>query len=322
MQTKLAWKGLILPRLIWLFTVLPAFVFVLSGYKSERAVQQQLKWVQSQLQNPANGKVLFAAHRGDWRNAPENSLQSLRFCIEKGFDIVECDLKKTKDGHLIIMHDKTIDRTTTGTGKPEAYLLSELKALRLRNATGHATEHTIPTFEEFLGEAKGKIVLCIDKGFEYFDDAMKLVDHYKMRDQIIYNIPAITLDSLKALSLQRLGDDLILNILGVPLDTAKAKVIAESYRSRRKVILHPTFSTDTVPMVKWMGSLKAKGYHIWLNALWPEHNGGHDDDRAVEQNLKDESWGWLLNAGVTIIQTDRPAELKEYLMKKKVHPKF
>ena len=47
--------------------------------------------------------------------------------------------------------------------------------------------------------------------------------------------------------------------------------------------------------------------------MWPSLNGGHDDDRAVELNQKDESWGWLLEKGASLIQTDRPVQLLQYL---------
>ena len=70
------------------------------------------------LQKPASNSVLVVSHRADWRNAPENSLQAIQNCIDMGVDVIEIDLKKTKDGHLILMHDKKIDRTTTGKGYP------------------------------------------------------------------------------------------------------------------------------------------------------------------------------------------------------------
>jgi glycerophosphoryl diester phosphodiesterase len=290
--------------------------------RPEKSIKKQLNWVQAQLKKPGNGKVLFAAHRGDWRNAPENSIQSLIFGIEKGFDIVEFDLKKTKDGHLIVMHDRTIDRTTTGKGKPEDYLLTDLKKLRLTNATGHPTVHVIPTLEEYLEVAKGRIVVCVDKGFEYFDNAMAIIQKMGMQDQVIYNIPNITLDSLEALGLKHFNQSLMLNVLGFPADTVKAAKIVASYKKRGNVIFHPTFSADTIPFVSWLPTLRQRGFHVWLNALWPEHNGGHDDDLAVESGQKDESWGWLVQNGATIIQTDRPVELKAYLINKKLHPKF
>lgn len=290
-----------------------------TGMPAAKKITDHLQWVQNQLKHPGNDKVLIAAHRGDWRNAPENSLMSLKMSIDKRFDIVECDLGITKDGRLIILHDKTIDRTTNGKGDPKNYTLAELKKFRLKSGTGHTTRHEIPTFEEYLQLAKGKTVLCLDKAFEYFDAAMELVKKYQMEDQVIYNVPSTTLDSLRGLQLQYMSDRLAINLLGFPQDTARANYLAASYTGRGCTIFHPTFSSDTIALIKWLPSVKKRNIHLWLNALWPEHNGGHDDDIAVEENKPDETWGWLIKQGATIIQTDRPEELLEYLRKKGLH---
>lgn len=69
---------------------------------------QHLNEILSELSAPAKQSVLVVSHRGDWRNAPENSLQAFQNCIDMGVDMVELDLKKTKDGELILMHDNTL----------------------------------------------------------------------------------------------------------------------------------------------------------------------------------------------------------------------
>src|SRR5690606_19888219 len=58
-------------------------------------------------------RVMVVSHRGEWRQAPENSLKAIDLAIEAGVDIVEIDIAKTKDGQLILMHDKTLDRKST-----------------------------------------------------------------------------------------------------------------------------------------------------------------------------------------------------------------
>lgn len=288
------------------------------GKSENKNEVDHLAWVQEQLKHPENETILISAHRGDWRHAPENSIQCLKQSIDKCYDIVECDIKISKDGQLIIMHDKTIDRTTNGKGRPEEFTLAELKELRLKDALGYVTKHRIPTFEEYLQVAKGKVMLCLDKAFGYFDNTMALVKKYEMEDQVIYNTPSITLDSLKSLK-PALKDDLIVNLLGFPHDISKADELLVSYGTRRNAIFHPTFSTDTIPLIKWLPTVKKSKIHLWLNGLWPEHNAGHDDNTAVEENKPDETWGWLIEQGATIIQTDRPVELLEYLRKKGLH---
>ena len=69
------------------------------------------------MDNPTDDHIMVVAHRGDWRNAPENSIQAVLNCIEMGIEIVEIDIRMTKDSQLIVIHDKTLDRTTTGKGK-------------------------------------------------------------------------------------------------------------------------------------------------------------------------------------------------------------
>ena len=69
--------------------------------------------------------MLVAAHRGDWRNYPENSLMAFQSAIDMGVDIIEVDLNISKDGVVVIMHDQTLDRTTNAKGKPSDYTFEE-----------------------------------------------------------------------------------------------------------------------------------------------------------------------------------------------------
>ena len=138
--------------------------------------------IRKELFNPASGKVLVAAHRGDWRNACENSLEAIENAVQMGVDIVEVDLARTKDGHLILLHDNTLDRTTTGKGKPEEYTLAEIKKMRLRNGCHIKTVYKIPTLEEALLTAKGKVMLNLDKAFDYFDQVYELLEKTESGD--------------------------------------------------------------------------------------------------------------------------------------------
>lgn len=311
--------GLNLIRLGFIvFFGINTFCFHAQAQKNKRvnsiSPQQKLE----QIFNPKNTQILISAHRGDWRNAPENSIQGLKNCIVMGVDIVEFDLKRTKDGVLIVMHDKTIDRTTTGKGEPGDYTWNELQKFYLRSGNGVKTRHKIPSLEEFLDVANGKVILCVDKGIDYFDQAMDLINKKNMSNQIIYLVPHMSLDSLNNMKLKNLNNNIVLNVVANPAK-ADVKEMINSYKERKCTIIHPTFDNDTIAFVKWMPNINKTGLHLWLNALWPEQNGGHDDDRAVELNEPDQSWGWLIEKGGNIIQTDRPKELLEYLRSKKLH---
>ena len=109
---------------------------------------------------------MVAAHRGCWKNAPENSVQAIRDCIALGIDIVEIDVRRSRDGHLVVIHDVRVDRTTNGTGKVSDLTLGDLRALRLRTGKGGhdatLTDERIPTLAEAIAAAKGAILVNID----------------------------------------------------------------------------------------------------------------------------------------------------------------
>jgi glycerophosphoryl diester phosphodiesterase len=262
-------------------------------------------------------KVLISSHRGSWRTAPENSVQSVLDCIKMGVDIAETDLKKTKDGEIILMHDKTIDRTTTGKGKPENYTLGELKSLFLIAATGHPTRHKIPTLMEYLEAAKGKILINIDKGFEYFPKAYPIIRQLGMARQVIYNVGSdITLDSVQS-KVGQIDPELYLMVVVNPSNPSSEAII-NSYKQHPRTIIQTVFASDTVWILDKVPAIR-KRFPVWFNSLWPEHCAGHDDDIAVEENKPDQTWGWIIGKGANIIQTDRPKELVQYLRSRKLH---
>ena len=247
------------------------FIYFLSAVFMLSA-QEGVKTLVRELRDEDSEKVLVVAHRGDWRNAPENSLQAFENCIEMGVDMIEIDLKKTKDGHLIIMHDNTIDRTTDGKGKPSDYTLEEIRRFRLKNGLGRVTFHPIPTLEEVLGLTKGKILINIDKGYDYFKDVYALLEKTGTIDQVV----------IKS---------------GYPYE----KVKAENGEVLDKVIYMPIVNLDQPGAEEMIDGYKA------LKPVAMEC--------AVELKQPDESWGWLLEQGAALIQTDRPAQLIDYLDK-------
>lgn len=72
---------------------------------------------------------IILAHRGDLAHAPENTIPSFSQAIQKGADGVELDAKLTADGHVIVIHDSTVDRTTNGKGKVASFTLDEIRKL-------------------------------------------------------------------------------------------------------------------------------------------------------------------------------------------------
>ncbi len=91
------------------------------------------------------------AHRGASDTHPENTIAAFREAIRLGAQMIEFDLATTKDGKLVLMHDRTIDRTTNGKGRPEDWLLADLKKLDAGSwKNSRFAGERIPTLEEAL----------------------------------------------------------------------------------------------------------------------------------------------------------------------------
>ncbi len=110
-----------------------------------------------------DGRVLGVAHRGASRYAPENTLPAFRLALEEGARAVECDVQRTRDGHLVVIHDQTVDRTTDGRGAVGALALDDLR--RLDAGRWFAPEFAgtpIPLFDEVLDLVRGRALLKLE----------------------------------------------------------------------------------------------------------------------------------------------------------------
>ena len=262
-------------------------------------------------------KIIVVSHRADWRNAPENSLQAIKNCIAMGVDMVEVDLNKTKDGHLILMHDRTLNRTTTGKGKPEEYTLEEIKQFYLKGGHVQKSRHKIPTFEETMELCKGKIMVNIDKGYEYFKDAYEILEKTGTVDQCIMKS-----DHPYEKVVEENGEVLkkMVFMPVVHLNKEGAEKIIDDYiKYLKPKAFELVFKEENTDVLRLIKKVKDSGSKIFINTLWPDLCAGHDDDRAIELGEPEESWGWVIEQGATYIQTDRPALLLEYLRFNRLH---
>lgn len=132
----------------------------------------------------------IAGHRGGYYfDYPESSLSLLNY-IAKQFQrdtiIAEIDLRKSRDGTIYIMHDETVDRTTTGTGKLDQLDDNYLDSLYLKKENGEITKKRVPTFEEVLTYIKKKnINLMLDIKTPIHAEAYELVKKHKLEDRML-----------------------------------------------------------------------------------------------------------------------------------------
>ncbi len=107
---------------------------------------------------------LVSAHRGGaLPGFPENCVATFENTLRRTFALLEIDPRYTRDGAIVVHHDATLDRTTTGAGRVVDHTLQELQALRLKDPKGRVTEFTIPTLDEVLEWARGRTVLVLDQ---------------------------------------------------------------------------------------------------------------------------------------------------------------
>jgi glycerophosphoryl diester phosphodiesterase len=119
------------------------------------AVVFALAWVSASAPAFAQGgpPSLVAAHRGGALLWPENSLLAFRNAIALGADYIEFDVHLSKDGEVVVIHDATLDRTTTGRGPVRERTLAELRMLRVKDRPSAVSEEVVPTLDEVAGVA-------------------------------------------------------------------------------------------------------------------------------------------------------------------------
>ncbi len=294
-----------------LFILFTGLLMVTAGNAQELPAPNKAAPSLSNFKNSTD--IMVVAHRGDWRNAPENSVWAIKLAMAKGVDMAEIDLAMTKDSVLILMHDKTIDRTTTGVGKPSDYTWDELQALRLRDGLGVATQMKIPRLHDILILTNGKILLNLDKGYEYIRLVYPMLKQYDMVDQVLFKGSA---------PYAKVRED-----LGALLDTIHYMPIIRLAQGEGAEEIN-AFTAHARPFgfeftvgenedhILDFAALRQQGYHVWVNSLWPQHNAGHQDDRALEDK---QVYDWYLEKDINIIQTDRPELLIDFLRTKHRH---
>ncbi|UUO07849.1 glycerophosphodiester phosphodiesterase family protein [Blastopirellula sp. J2-11] len=279
------------------------------------AIDSRAARLLAELRDASINKVFVVAHRGDWQAAPENSLAAIQSSIDLGVDMVEIDVRLTLDGHYVLLHDKTLERSTNGAGKISHLTLEQIQKLRFKDANGELTDHKIATLEEGLQLARGKILLYLDKSEYDIPAVYAIVKAYGMEDYVFF-YGGRTVAELKS----HCGDDFeeIQYLPKLDGSTPRAREYVESFSVRKKPLAFVTsFDREDSPVLSQFDSIRARGVRIWASPLWDELCAGHTDKRALQD--PDGNWGWLLDHGATLLCTDQPAKLLNYLRSKKRH---
>lgn len=294
--------------------------------------------IAAQIHDPKSKYVVVACHRGDWRNFPENSCLAIESIIKMGADMMELDLKMTKDSVLVLSHDKDVLRCTNfkkvfknqpgKSAKVCDLTYAEIRQLSLLRAHGAAAVDTMkmPTLEQALSICKDRICVNVDQGYEFYDQVLEISERLGTTDQLLIKgkRPIEVVASFEAKHAH--------NMMYMP--------IVDIQRENGKALFNSYLEQGVVPLayeVCWQNNddgafadvckkILEQGSKIWVNTIWAQLCGGdgNDDDAAFIADSPASVYDQYLEKGVSMIQTDRPELLLKYLEKKGLHtlPKY
>jgi glycerophosphoryl diester phosphodiesterase len=133
-------------------------------------------------------RPLVCAHRGVSAHCPENTLVAIEEAVKIGAPMTEIDVRRTADGHIVLMHDETIDRTTNGCGAVADLTLEDICCLDAGSWKGEQfVGETVPTLADVLDVCQnGRMFLCIEiKQYPIAPDVAALIEGCGMVDNTV-----------------------------------------------------------------------------------------------------------------------------------------
>ena len=309
-----------------------ALLFASCSQEASKPYANRAEAIAAQIHNPDSKYVVVACHRGDWRNFPENSIPAIESIIRMGADIMELDLKMTKDSVLVLSHDGTVTRCTNfssvfknepgKSARVKDLTLEEIKRLSLKRAHNIAIDTLhMPTLREALLCCKDRICVNVDQGYEFYDEVLAVTEELGVTDQILIKgkkpIEVVAAHEAKYPH----------NMMYMP--------IVDIQRPSGIELFNSYLEQGVVPLayeVCWQNNndtafddacrkILDQGSKIWVNTIWASLCGGYgnDDDAAYVAADPGDVYQQYLDKGVSMIQTDRPELLIGWLTKKGHH---
>ena len=237
-------------------------------------------------------KPLISAHRGggDYAGYPENCIESFAWLAKQMPVIIECDVTLTKDSVPVMLHDETLERTTTGTGRVGEVSWEYCQGLRLKDNKGTLTAFKMPTLAQVLAWGRDKVIFTIDvKRSVPFEKVTELVKRYRAHNYA----SIITYNAQDAAKVHRLDPEIMISV---------------TIRNQNEYQRHHDLGIADQRMIAFVGTrepnaelcdfLHQKGIRCILGTL------GNLDKMAEARG--DQVYQEFVKKGADILSTDRP----------------
>lgn len=293
--------------------------------------------------------VLVMAHRGvAGANIVDNTVEAFDVALRHGADIVEADVCATLDGDLFVLHDG-LEPVVLGQEQSIVRMhTADVRKLRYLNRNGARIDHPINTFDEVLEHLKDRCIVNVDRGWVCWDSIFKAVRRHGMEDQILFKSPPEK-RYLRQIAEQpepfmympvawfpeevELAESYELNMVAVEVFgyREQAPIMGEEFLSRMRdkgvarlistlTLANPV--TDEV-IARWSGQGRGEDKKVTMADAVVDRNvllaGGHDDDTSILGD-PDNGWGWLVERGFNVLQTDWTLDMNLYLKQRGYNP--
>lgn len=267
--------------------------------------------IASDFSNGKKNKICIA-HRGDWHSFPENSAEAINAAAE--YDAVSVDVRLTADGKPVLMADEKVDRMSVDgegksvSGKVSSFTLAQLKELYLRESNGGTdkkkTTCRIPELKEIYETAAGRTAVMLNVQENDFKTVYDYVKALGKLDETVFRINA---KPQKIIELTRDLDGVNVtgnyqgNIIFLATSAVKKYFAANIYTIEMGSTNGNGVLYDNFLMKRFVGSKRAMVSMV---------NG-----RCGKRADNETGWDDLISRGYSVIETDFPAELTEYIRK-------
>jgi len=269
------------------------FTYVVNAYDfnnklASSFISQSFLALQSTHLPKTRHRLVVIAHRGSHLNVPENTLAAYANAIKEGADYVEIDLRTTKDGHLVIMHDESLSEMTGAKEKIKDLNYSDIKDLKIKPAVkGDTTNYRIPEFTDVLNLCKGKINIYLDFKDADVEKTYRLLTVSGMQNNaVVYLNKEEQYEQWKTIAphvplMTSLPENMNIAQLNNLLDTRPLDVVDNAFNNNLVNLMHK------------------RNIAVWLDVQ------SEDEGPAT--------WEQALRLGADGLQTDHPEKLVKYL---------